>query len=274
MRPRHGILPPPQLDQWIQAQAACSRSAGAPLGKRMTEDEKSFFLEQGYLRVEGILAGEQLTRIQQAFDSVWEAEGRKGVSQNRLLRYEPFIEFVEHPPIRQRLRALFGSQIQLLQYDLGSQGPGSRSPERSWHRDFVFPGERPLAVNVILFLDDITMEKGPTRVVPGSHRGEALPPRDRVNEPLEGEIAVLCPAGGAIFINGAIWHTGGRNESEGLRRAVYLYYGYWWLRRFDDLHGGKHVPPWQAFQGASEQRLQLLGLKMPDWDIHAYDPTK
>ena len=40
-------------------------------------------------------------------------------------------------------------------------------------------------------------------------------------------------AGDAILINGAIWHTGGCNRSGGLRRAVYLYYGYWWLRRFD-----------------------------------------
>src|SRR5438067_760260 len=83
----------------------------------------------------------------------------------------------------------------------------------------------------LLFLDTITPEVGPTRVVPGSHRSEALPPRDREHEPLPDEVAVCVEAGDAILINGALWHTGGCNRSDGLRRAVYLYYGYWWLRR-------------------------------------------
>jgi ectoine hydroxylase-related dioxygenase (phytanoyl-CoA dioxygenase family) len=211
--------------------------------------------------------------MQQTFDEVIEAEEGRNVSQNRLLRYEPFVQFIEHPPILARLRAIFGNQLQLLQYDLVRQGPRSQSPERCWHRDFVFPGERPLAITTIVFLDDITLDKGPTRVVPGSHRGEALPPRERAGEPLAGEVAVPCPAGGAIFLNSAVWHTGGRNASDGLRRGIYLYYGCWWLRRFDDLHQGKHAPPWEAFRGASDQRLQFLGVRMPDWDIHAYDPT-
>jgi len=32
--------------------------------------------------------------------------------------------------------------------------------------------------------------------------------------------------------------------------------------------------PWQAFEGAGEQRLRLLGVNMPDRDIHIYDPIK
>ena len=31
--------------------------------------------------------------------------------------------------------------------------------------------------------------------------------------------------------------------------------------------------PWQAFEGASDMRLKLLGVKMPDRDIHMYDPS-
>ena len=71
-----------------------------------------------------------------------------------------------------------------------------------------------------------------------------------------------------MFINSAIWHTGGRNRSDGLRRGIYLYYGYWWLKRYES----HEALPWQALQGASEQRLPLLGVKMPDRDIHMYDP--
>ena len=235
----------------------------------ITEHEKDFFLEHGYLAVEGVLAGAHLTAIQRAFDDVWEAEGNKHVTQHGLLKYRPFIDLIEHPPILDRHRAIFGNQVQLLQYDLLRQGPHNTAfPERSWHRDFVFPGERPLAINTILFIDDVRTETGPTRVVPGSHRGEAVPSHEQRGRALEGEVAVQCAAGTAIFINGALWHTGGRNTSAGLRRGIYLYYGYWWLKRYES----EQALPWQVFEGASEQRLRLLGVKMPGRDLHMYEP--
>lgn len=236
----------------------------------ITPDEKEYFLEHGYLCVPGILAGAHLAAIQQAFEEVWEAEKAPPCSQHELLKYRPFIDLIDYPPILDRHRAIFGQQVQLLQYDLLRQGPRSQFPERRWHRDFAFPGDRPLAINTILFIDDIGPEQGPTRVVPQTHRGEAQPPAARLTAPLEGEVAVPCQAGSAIFINAAIWHTGARNDSEGLRRGIYLYYGYWWLKRY----ASERALPWQALEGASEQRLRLLGVKMPDRDLHMYDPTK
>jgi ectoine hydroxylase-related dioxygenase (phytanoyl-CoA dioxygenase family) len=236
-----------------------------------TQEERRFFLEHGYLHARGVVTGDHLARLQTEFDRVWDTE-EPPVSMRRLLKHAAFLDLIEHPPILDRHRAIFGRQIQLLQADLGRQGPHCRAAERSWHRDFVFPGERPLAINTLLFLDTITEEVGPTRVVPCTHRGEALPPRGREHEPLPGEVAVCVQTGDAIFINGAIWHTGGCNRSDGLRRCVYLYYGYWWLRRFD-IEGEKHMLPWQAFENASEQRLQLLGLRMPGSSLHMYDPA-
>lgn len=181
-----------------------------------------------------------------------------------------FIELIEHPPILERGRAVFGSQLQLLQYDLLRQGPNSTMPERSWHRDFSFPGERPLAINTIIMLDNMTEDRGPTRVIPGTHRGELFPPQDKINEPLPGEVAVYAEPGDGVFINAPIWHTGGRNKTDGTRRGIYIYYGYWWLKRYNfdkDL-------PWQALENASEQRLRLLGLKMPSEDLHMYKPDR
>jgi hypothetical protein len=232
----------------------------------ITPEEKQSFLEQGFLHAPAVLQGAHLAQIQSEFDRVWEQEGPP-VNQQKLLKHPVFLDLIEHPPILDRQRAVFGSQLQLLQYDLLRQGPRTEVPERSWHRDFTFPGERPLSVNTILYLDDITPESGPTFVVPGTHRGEDLPPRDQRFEPLPGEVAVHARAGDAVFINSAIWHSGGCNRGDGLRRGIYLYYGYWWLKRYEsnmDL-------PWQALQNASEQRLQLLGIKMPGSDIHMYD---
>ena len=192
----------------------------------LTPQDKKLFLEQGYLLVTDVLQGEHLSRIQNAFDEVWEIEEAPPCPQYKLLKHQPFIELIEHPPILEFHRSFFGNQLQLLQLDLLRQGPHSNVGERGWHRDFSFPADRPLSINTILFVDDITMEKGPTRVVPGSHRREARPSKSQKSAVLEDEVAVPCPAGSAIFINSAIWHSGGRNTTDGLRRGIYLYYGY------------------------------------------------
>jgi hypothetical protein len=236
----------------------------------VTQAEKEFFLEQGYLHARQVVMRDHLARLRAEFDRVWKTEG-PGVNQHKLLKHPVFIALIEHPPILDRHRAIFGNQVQLLQYDLLWQGPRNESfPERAWHRDFVFPGDIPLAINTILYLDEMAEEVGPTRVVPGTQRGWDYQPLAGGREPLPGETAVYADAGDAVFINSAIWHTGGRNRGDGQRRGIYLYYGYWWLKPYE----ATQQRPWQAFENASEQRLQLLGVKMPDRDIHQYDPTK
>lgn len=230
-----------------------------------TEAERGFFEEHGYVHVPGVLDPDHLDRVRDAFDKVW-AQSGPPVNRDKLLTDETFIELIEHPPIVDRHRALFGNQTQLLQYDLLQQGPRSNSPARLWHRDFVFPGDRVLSVNTLLFLDDMTDARGPTYVVPGSHRGDECPSAEQLRSDLPHEVAAYAKAGDAIFINSAIWHTGNRNTTDGLRRGIYLYYGYWWLKRYDE-HG---EIPWQALVGASEQRLELLGIKMPAKDMHMY----
>lgn len=232
-----------------------------------TPDEREFFLKNGYLHAKGVLTPEHLEQVRAEFDRVWGLGKR--CSQHELLKHRAFIDLIEHPPILDRHRAIFGDQVQLLQYDLLRQGPRNESfPVRGWHRDFVFPGDHPLSINTILYLDEMTDERGPTYVMPGTHRGTDLPLRGRGNEPLEGEVAAHASAGDAVFINSAIWHSGSRNMSDGLRRGIYLYYGYWWLKPYDP----DHQRPWQCLESAPAARLQLLGVKMPAGDIHMYDP--
>ena len=232
----------------------------------ITPEEKNQFLELGYLHVPGVVTGEHLARLQAEFDRVWDLPGRS--SQHKLLQHKAFLDLIVHPPILDRHRALFGAQTQLLQYDLLRQGPRNDTfPMRSWHRDFVFPGDTPLSVNTLLFLDPIGEAAGPTRVVPHSHRGGANPSPQQAGQMHPEEVAVCAAAGDVIFINSAVWHTGGRNEGDGLRRGIYLYYGYWWLKRYE----ADQAVPWQALEGADEERLTLLGIKNPGGaDLHQY----
>ena len=232
----------------------------------ITPDERAFFLEHGYLHARNALEGEHLALIQSEFDRVWELE-KPPVSQHKLLKHRVFIDLISHPPILERHQAIFGAQTQLLQYDLLRQGPrNTTTPDYAWHRDFTMRGDFPLSINTILYLNDVTEAVGPTRVVPGSHLGTEKPAAAQSGGPLEGQVAVYAKAGDVVFINSAIWHTGGRNQSDGLRRGIYLYYGYWWLKRYES----DRALPWQALENADETRLRLLGVKMPAGDIHMY----
>jgi ectoine hydroxylase-related dioxygenase (phytanoyl-CoA dioxygenase family) len=235
-----------------------------------TPEEKSHFLEHGYLHAKAVLEPALLDEVRAGFDKIWDENNGKPCNQTVLLKHPLFIKLIEHPAILNRHRAMFGRQVQLLQYDFLRQGPKSTAAVRSWHRDFAFPGDNPISTNTILYLDDMTDESGPTYVVPGTQRGPNGPPKDKRGDSLPGEVAAYAKAGDAVFINSAIWHSGSRNNGNGLRRAIYLYYGYWWLKRYD----AHQTMPWQPLENASEQRLRLLGVKMPDNDLHMYDPSR
>ncbi|MDP6505815.1 MAG: phytanoyl-CoA dioxygenase family protein [Planctomycetota bacterium] len=235
----------------------------------MTPDEKEFFLENGYLIARGVLEGDLLKKIQDEFEEVWAAETPGRCNQHKLLKYRTFIDLIEHHPVIERLQAIFGNQLQLLQYDFLRQERNDTFPLRAWHKDFSFTCGRPLTINSIIYLDEMTPDRGQTHVVPGSHRWQNLPTGEEKNRPHENEVAVEAAPGDAVFINSAIWHTGSRNQAEGLRRGLYMYYGYWWLKRYEC----DQKLPWQAYENASDMRLKLLGLRMPDRDIHMYDPS-
>jgi len=228
---------------------------------------RSSLEEHGYARLPGLVDAGHLQRLRVAFDRLWSAQpaGCGKVSQHQLLADSEFGALVEHPPLLAVHRALFGVQTQLIAFDLLRQGPHATGPERSWHRDFSFPGDHLLAANTILYLDDITAESGPTWVVPGTHRGLTSPDAVTAGEPRADEVAITAKAGDAALINAAIWHCGSRNRGAGLRRAIYLYFGWWWLKRYNEDQGPL---PAAALAGASEARRILLGQQMPGTDLH------
>jgi ectoine hydroxylase-related dioxygenase (phytanoyl-CoA dioxygenase family) len=100
-------------------------------------------------------------------------------------------------------------------------------------------------VNSMIMFDDMTLENGPTRVVPGSHHWasinvpyvnigdwEPLPlsaeDQARVPKnlaaPYPGEVLVTAPAGSAIICNSAMWHAGTLKKSDAYRRMLHLTY--------------------------------------------------
>lgn len=72
-------------------------------------------------------------------------------------------------------------------------------------------------LNMIVMLDDFTVENGATQILPGSHRREEKPS----DEEFEANcVPILGPAGSVVFFNSYLWHRGGKNYTSGTRVAL------------------------------------------------------
>ena len=43
-------------------------------------------------------------------------------------------------------------------------------------------------------------------------------------------------AGGAVLFNAQLWHFGGRNDTDQPRRAIFPYFGHYWIKRMDEFY--------------------------------------
>jgi ectoine hydroxylase-related dioxygenase (phytanoyl-CoA dioxygenase family) len=100
-------------------------------------------------------------------------------------------------------------------------------------------------VNAMIMFDDMTLDNGPTRIVPGSHHWapinvpyvnigdweptpltpdeKARVPED-LSAPYPGEVLVEAPAGSAIICNSSMWHAGTVKKADKPRRMLHLTY--------------------------------------------------
>src|SRR5262249_23755845 len=129
--------------------------------------------------------------------------------------------------------------------------------EQAWHTDdgfYIGPRPRPstLAVSVIWAIEDFTEDNGATQMIPGSHRWGAEHPDEREFEP----VAAVMPAGSAIVFDGALWHRGGANRSQGTRLALSPQYCQPWLRPQESQL--LIVPP-DAARACSDRMRAMLG---------------
>ncbi|CAE6851395.1 phytanoyl-CoA dioxygenase family protein [Paraburkholderia domus] len=217
----------------------------------------------GYALMPGAVPYDQVRRLRTAFDLLWKRHDRS-VDQRQLLAVPEFIELIDHPRLLDELTTVFGDQLQLIMYALRNHDAGDDLRERDWHRDFSFVCDRVIAVNAILYLDD-TADSGPTVAVPGSHRWRT-PPAERF-EPRSDEVPLPAKAGDILLNDATLWHSRSRNKTLSPRRLVLLYFGYWWLKRYEH----DSPLPRQALESASARRLQLLGVRMPGRDLHLYE---
>lgn len=86
------------------------------------------------------------------------------------------------------------------------------------HRDIrFFSGDFPLMLNMLIMLDDFTLENGATYLLEESHLKEDKPSNE---EFYEKSIRAIGKKGDVLFFNSNLWHAAGINTTNQKRRAI------------------------------------------------------
>jgi ectoine hydroxylase-related dioxygenase (phytanoyl-CoA dioxygenase family) len=184
--------------------------------------------------------------------------GRRTKRTGALIARSPTArDFVMHGAVLGTVARVLGhaSGFQLHLTQLISIGPGE--PMQTIHRDqwafdfFPFPNGYEVQCNTIWAISDFSAENGATRVIPGSHRyAERLKFVEEQTEPAE------MSAGSVLFYTGSLYHGGGANRSQSVRRGLNLTYNLAWLRQEENQY---LACPIEVARTLPEPLLRLMG---------------
>ncbi|MFY0654503.1 MAG: phytanoyl-CoA dioxygenase family protein [Cyclobacteriaceae bacterium] len=211
----------------------------------LTEGEKSFLDENGYLNLGKVLDQNQVAMIARKVEQLLEEEGDAAGSElmdsprikhpkekgaDRLAdlvnKGSEFDLFYTTPKVLAAVSHVLRQNMKLssLNYRAAVPGDGLQKLHVDWeHR--IESGQYKVC-NSIWLLDDFTKENGSTRLVPGTNHSTQLP-QEALEDPMQphpDEILIEAPAGSVIIFNSHAWHGGTKNKTEKPRRAIHSYF--------------------------------------------------
>ncbi len=218
----------------------------------LTDAQKQFYADNGYVLVKGLLTKEEaaayrqachalmerLTHLrQQEVDATWgsaKQNGQNGAAPTKLLHCHDvqfhaaaFSRLLVNERLTGAAADIIGPNVQLHHTKMFIKPPEKGSPF-PLHQDApFFPHERHSMIAAILHFDDAPLEKGCVRVVPGSHKQGMLPhnsegswhlPTDEF--PIDMATPLPAEAGDALFFSYLTIHGSGVNTSSEARTTV------------------------------------------------------
>ena len=211
----------------------------------LTDEEKSFLDQNGYLNLGQILTEEEVDSVNSAIEVILTREGEEAgfeLVDSKYIRHPRetgvdrvadlvnkgsiFDIFYTQPRVLAAISHVLGQEMKLssLNYRASKTGFGLQKLHADWH-ETVAPGDYKVC-NSIWLLDDFVPENGPTRIVPGTHLSGHLP-QDVLEDPLlphPDQELILAPAGTVVIFNSHAWHGGTNNQTPNPRRSIHSYF--------------------------------------------------
>jgi len=187
----------------------------------LTQQQKDFYNENGYLVVENAVSADQLKALEadfanwveesklhtEAFGEAFDGRPRFDVEQGHapdtpaLRRVNAPVEVSEayynammNSTMTNCVAELIGPNVKFHHSKINSKLPGAKT-EVKWHQDFPFtPHSNDDVITALLMVDEVTKENGPLEVVPGSHKGElhSLWHNDKFTGAIADDLAAQC----------------------------------------------------------------------------------
>ena len=175
---------------------------------------------------------------------------------------------IQHPTILAVVSAFLehASAYQLMLTQVISIYPGEKAQglhqdENAWDY-FPFPADYHVQCNTLWALSDYTAQMGATRIVPGSHLSTAA--TDYTDDDCErAEMA----RGSVLLYSGKIWHGGGANRSQRVRKAINLNYAVGWVRQEENQYLA--CPP-EVAKTLDDDMLRLIGYQQGAYAMGYY----
>jgi hypothetical protein len=157
----------------------------------LTQDEREFFFDQGYVVKKGAISPEWIARLKAgidrlidksrnltASDGVFDLEEGHTADDPRLRRVafmeemdELFWDFAQNSNLPDLAADLMGPDVRFREAMLNIKWKGG-GQEVKWHQDIPFyPMTNFSVAQFLVCLDDVGSEQGPLLVVPESHKG-------------------------------------------------------------------------------------------------------
>lgn len=138
----------------------------------------------------------------------------------------------------------------------------ARSSDRvlPMHIDSMIPyiSSQVIVMQVSIVLEDMTIDNGCTRVVPGSH----LSCDYAKQEAFEVAVPLEAKAGDVLIWDSRIWHGAGENKVGGTRWALIGTYCRWWLKQMFNITG---TMPQEIYEQLTDSQKAVLGFcSMPN----------
>ncbi len=216
----------------------------------MTGGERIRHLEvEGYVLLPGLLNAALVAQLQSELGHIpthgAEYTELKQVHNDIQWAGGTITELIAHPPAIAFLTELFGCQPVMMTYDYSRSEPGC--PAINLHADGqpwgtkIFGPEQscPRLVRVLYYLQDLTPERAPFRVVPRSHlsfHNDGNPYLRYRSHPEQ--VMVTARAGDACLINQNVFHGNFENRSAEAREMLGIAYRPSWAGPF------AAVDPW------------------------------
>lgn len=220
---------------------------------------------RGWVRFEGVLDAPFVAELSRDSDALYaarrEVQIRNGVAANMegtahhaLGQGNSLDRLVADMPLMDQIEHYFAGKTILLNFGATLHPPGSRAYTHKPHRDVrTWSNEFRLSLNMLVMLDDFTLENGATLLMEGTHRTEAMPSAEVF---AERAISLTGKAGDIILFDSLAVHSAAPNRSDALRRGLTLCFGRPFMKPQMDW---PRFLPVESHAGLTPTARQLLG---------------